>query len=314
MNLDPRVGLVLGTWCAIAVIAAVAMVVHKRVTPKRAGEKPPEAKPSGGFWQKMGSYLVINALFFLLAWGPYELFALSVVMLGFVVMMEVGGSSRWCREGPRFSASPVIYGVSTAVMIAVFAVNDPKMSFKIFVLLGILHTLHTTFGGPRELLLNRAALAACSMVYVPLTLICHLYLKYVDRTGFLVVFYYMVVCATDSFGQIVGTIVGGRKLVPTISPGKTVSGGVGGLVAGVVVGLVVHSCLPNTPLPWVVLASLFIGVSASVGDLVVSEWKRFLGIKDFGANLGAHGGVIDRFDSMMLAASAFFLFTTFMPH
>ena len=65
---------------------------------------------------------------------------------------------------------------------------------------------------------------------------------------------------------------------------------------------------------WVAFAGLVIAIAAQVGDLVISRWKRFMNIKDFSDNLGAHGGVIDRFDSMLLAASAFFLFTTIMPY
>ena len=316
---DPRTIVVLGTWIGISLLGMILMVVFRKPrkenaeTPtKESGEKQPASK--GGFWQKLGSYLLINLLFFILAWSSYNLYAASVVALGFCCMYEVAGASRWCKDGKGFFATPLWYASTCAVVISAFAVNIPEMTFKIIVTIGIVHTIIASFFGDLRLLLNRAALAGISTLYFPLCLGCHLYLKYVDPTGFLVIFYYVVVCATDSFGQITGTIFKGPKLAPLISPGKTVSGAIGGTVAAVVVALIIRKCLPGTPVHWVALAGLVISLAAQIGDLVISTWKRFMGIKDFSENLGAHGGVIDRFDSMLLAASVFFIFTSVMPH
>ena len=316
-------------------LAASAMVIHGKLRRKREaealaavnksgdegkaaeteeGKSEKKAKKGGGFWAKIGSYLFINVLFILIAWSPFKVFAVSVLLLGYICMYEVGKVSRWCREGRGFFASPHFYAVSTVIMLGTFAYNNHEISFKVLVLLGVLHTLVTSFAGDLQMLLNRSTLGALAVLYLPLCLSCHLYLKLVVPDGFLVLFYYLVVCATDSFGQIVGTIVGGKKLTPVLSPGKTVSGAIGGTIAAVIVALAIRVCLPTTPTIWVALAAVWISISAQIGDLVASSWKRFLGIKDFGANLGPHGGVIDRFDSMLLAASAFFLFTSIMPY
>ena len=314
----------MGTSLTMTVIASLAMLAnsrYKRAKEAAAGQTSDNElkaalpkKKGGGFWAKIGSYLFINVLFILLAWSSFEVFAVSVLLLGFVCMYEVAKVSRWCREGKGFFASPFFYATTTVLMLATLAYNDHKLSYKVLVFFCIFHTLITSFAGDLDRLLNRATLSSLSVLYLPICLSCHLYLKLVVPSGFLVLFYYLIVCATDSFGQIVGTIVGGKKLTPVLSPGKTVSGAIGGTIAAVIVGVAIRSCLRTTPIHWVVMAAVWISISAQIGDLVASSWKRFLGIKDFGANLGPHGGVIDRFDSMLLAASAFFLFTSIMPY
>jgi phosphatidate cytidylyltransferase len=341
---DPRAFVVLSTWVGISVVGILLMLIFRKrrhavaqlakqttktsltgtepstedteasPTGTETATKEPDKPKKGGFFQKLGSYLLINLLFFILAWAPYKIYALSVVMLGFCCMYEVAAASFYCRNSKGVFASPAWYAVSCAVVIGAFAINKPQLTFKVIVLVGIIHTIIASFVGDIKFLLNRGALAGIAVLYFPACLGCHLYLKWVDPSGFLVIFYYVVVCATDSFGQITGTIIGGPKLVPFISPGKTISGAIGGTISAIAVAIIIRSCLPNTPLLWVGLAGLVISIAAQLGDLVISTWKRFMNIKDFSDNLGAHGGVIDRFDSMLLAASVFFLFTSIMPH
>jgi phosphatidate cytidylyltransferase len=89
-----------------------------------------------------------------------------------------------------------------------------------------------------------------------------------------------------------------------------VEGALGGLAAGVVFGTAVFCCLPGYKLWQVMLFALIVSAASQLGDLIVSAWKRSLGIKDFSRMLGSHGGVIDRFDSVVFAAGVFYLLVT----
>jgi phosphatidate cytidylyltransferase len=133
----------------------------------------------------------------------------------------------------------------------------------------------------------------------------------VDNLGafWLVVFVLLVVWATDIFAYYVGRSVGHRRLAPSISPNKTWEGTLGGLGAA----LVVAAGLKLTVLSGVgwghvgALALIGGGVS-QVGDLMESQLKRSTGADDSSSLLPGHGGVLDRFDAMMVAAPLIYLY------
>jgi phosphatidate cytidylyltransferase len=118
------------------------------------------------------------------------------------------------------------------------------------------------------------------------------------------------VCLNDVFAYLSGKLLGRRKLSPHISPNKTVAGAVGALllttllVAGV--GALVFRGQPMAHPAALLLLGLIISFAGQVGDLVMSAIKRDIGIKDTGALLPGHGGVLDRFDSLLLVAPAVF--------
>jgi phosphatidate cytidylyltransferase len=114
-----------------------------------------------------------------------------------------------------------------------------------------------------------------------------------------------ITAATDAFAELLGRLCGRRKLCPRLSPEKTVAGLAGGLAMAVVVSQPLGFLLPGFDGPRLALAGLAIALGAVAGDLAFSAIKRRVGVKDFSGLLPAHGGVLDRFDSLVLAAPAF---------
>jgi len=110
--------------------------------------------------------------------------------------------------------------------------------------------------------------------------------------------------ATDTGAFFVGRTIGGRKLIPAVSPGKTVSGAIGGLVTSVLVTwlYVVFLLRPIAQLALspagIVAFGLVVSVAAQIGDLFESLLKREAGVKDSSRLLPGHGGVLDRLDSL----------------
>jgi len=111
--------------------------------------------------------------------------------------------------------------------------------------------------------------------------------------------------ATDIGAFFVGRTVGGRKLIPAVSPGKTVSGAVGGLAASILVtwlyvrfALRPAAQLSFTPVG-IIVFGLVVSIAAQLGDLVESLLKREAGVKDSSTLLPGHGGVLDRMDSLL---------------
>lgn len=122
--------------------------------------------------------------------------------------------------------------------------------------------------------------------------------------GFLVAFPITVTWIGDSAAYFAGKRWGRRKLVPRISPGKTVVGGVAGLAAAVVTAVLFSVVFLDVGrpmgmgVPMAVVSGLLIGVAAQLGDLTESVLKREAGVKDSGSLLPGHGGVLDRFDAL----------------
>jgi phosphatidate cytidylyltransferase len=114
----------------------------------------------------------------------------------------------------------------------------------------------------------------------------------------------------DAGAYFVGRAVGGRKLMPSVSPGKTVSGAIGGLLTTLIIGslyvafvLRPYASLGMT-LGGMLTFGLAIGVVAQVGDLAESLLKRQAGVKDSSALIPGHGGVLDRVDALLFAGPA----------
>jgi len=116
------------------------------------------------------------------------------------------------------------------------------------------------------------------------------------------VFGFVIVAVTDSYSQLWGRLLGRHRFCPTLSPHKTWEGLGGGLVTATVCAWLMGFLFPNTTVSHLIAAGTLIAMAAGAGDLGFSAVKRFLRIKDFSNLLPGHGGVLDRFDSLVIAA------------
>ena len=111
---------------------------------------------------------------------------------------------------------------------------------------------------------------------------------------------------TDTFAYFTGRFFGKHKLIPEISPKKTIEGSLGGIlfcvIASVLYALLIErfaASVDSTRVFGAVIVGLVIGVVSQVGDLILSTIKRRYGVKDYGFILPGHGGILDRFDSVI---------------
>ena len=118
-----------------------------------------------------------------------------------------------------------------------------------------------------------------------------------------VMFGMLIVWITDSGAYIVGRAIGKHKLAPKISPNKTWEGSIGGSVVAVLVVPTLFSLfgwLPNYNLFELLGIAILLSIAGQFGDLIESGFKRHYGVKDSGNILPGHGGILDRFDSMLI--------------
>jgi phosphatidate cytidylyltransferase len=111
---------------------------------------------------------------------------------------------------------------------------------------------------------------------------------------------------TDTFAYFVGIYLGKVKLCPSISPKKTVEGALGGIAGSVcfsiLSGIVINNIAIEINLIHFAITGFLCGIASEVGDLAASYIKRYTGIKDFGNIIPGHGGILDRFDSILFTA------------
>jgi phosphatidate cytidylyltransferase len=126
---------------------------------------------------------------------------------------------------------------------------------------------------------------------------------------------FLAVEANDIFAFVAGKTLGHMKLAPNTSPNKTLGGALGALVlTTVLVAVLGHWVFQDTPLdspPYLVVLGIIISVVGQLGDLMLSSIKRDVGIKDTGMTIPGHGGLLDRFDSLILVAPAVFHYVGF---
>ena len=125
-----------------------------------------------------------------------------------------------------------------------------------------------------------------------------------------IVYLLIITILTDTFALFTGKLIGKHKMAPIISPNKTYEGFIGGMIAGVVTAVVFYHVAINSSLPLsiLILITTILSVVGQLGDLVFSAIKRYYGEKDFSNLIPGHGGILDRFDSLIFVVLASILF------
>lgn len=125
-----------------------------------------------------------------------------------------------------------------------------------------------------------------------------------------VIYLLLITTVTDVFALFTGMLIGKHKLAPAISPKKTVEGLVGGVFMGVVAATAFYFTVINSSISLVILIliTVVLALIGQIGDLVFSSIKRYYNKKDFSDLIPGHGGILDRFDSLIFVVLAFILF------
>lgn len=178
---------------------------------------------------------------------------------------------------------------------------QPVFTLMIFVAFIALSLIDMTFLSHRPLESYLSALFA--LIYVGMFL-GHLLLIYPQRG---VLFVFLTSWGTDTVAYLVGINFGKHKLAKHISPKKSIEGALGG-VAGAVVLTVIYALFYGlqSHLFTLILIAMIASVLSQCGDLCASHFKRVAGVKDYSNLIRGHGGILDRFDSVLFAAPTVF--------
>ncbi len=151
------------------------------------------------------------------------------------------------------------------------------------------------------------------IIYIPLFLSYIVLMRNGDNGVLWIFLLLIVVFMGDTSAYYLGSYFGQHKLCPSVSPNKTIEGALGGLAASLGSGALIKTLfLPLLPWGLSLLFFLSIGIAGQVGDLFESQMKRVAHIKDSGAILPGHGGVLDRIDAVLFAAPVAYIFKEYL--
>ncbi|MGM9567379.1 MAG: phosphatidate cytidylyltransferase [Clostridia bacterium] len=151
--------------------------------------------------------------------------------------------------------------------------------------------------------LNAIAVNFAAVVYLPMTMCTAILLRSSIEDGMWFLYLLLIIqWFTDSGAYLLGSAFGRHKLMPKVSPKKSVEGAVGGIVVAVIGALLLNAFTGLLPVGLMIVAAVVVSIGGQIGDLCESAVKRWAGVKDSGKLIPGHGGVLDRFDSMLFAS------------
>lgn len=187
-------------------------------------------------------------------------------------------------------------------------------SYFIFISLFILMLMTSMIAHHEDYNIKDVAITFIGFYYVCF-LLSYIVMVREHSNGFIYVWLIFITAwGSDSGAYFTGKAIGKHKLVPKLSPNKTVEGSIGGIILAsvlcVIYGLIMNnffkSNLQHISLPSMIIGLAIIGAIGSIagqlGDLAASAIKRYTGIKDYGNLIPGHGGILDRFDSILFTA------------
>jgi len=248
--------------------------------------------------------LVAAALAAILPGGIVLALTLYVIsIIGFFELTKACG----VRVGKQINALEWI-GVLciTVYYIVTYLVQDTTygMALMIFMLIALMFAYVFGFSKYHA---NQVMNTYFSLIYAPVMLSFVFLTRQLENGIYLVWMIFISSWISDTFAYLVGVMIGKHKLAPMLSPKKSIEGSVGGIVGAAVVGALFGAYLDNTLYTehFAILLAIVGGagsVISQVGDLAASAIKRNHEIKDYGKLIPGHGGIMDRFDSVIFTA------------
>lgn len=246
-------------------------------------------------------------------WWVFLLLAVAAMVLG---LWEFYLLAKRLQLKP----DPAAGYLAGAALVTISVQNDPLGNILLvqFVIIALtMGTLiATTFrGGPYEKMIASVGATILGVLYIPL-LGSHLI---ATRVGFdptlsahLLSFFFLVLMGADAGAYYIGRAFGRHKLAPTISPGKTWEGAIGGVATALALGALSHFWFfPELPLQYIMPLAAVMSIVGMLGDLAESALKRGAGAKDAANLLPGHGGLLDRLDSLLFNAPLIYYFARF---
>ena len=254
-----------------------------------------------GFWSRIVVAIVLLPLVLGVVWlGGWWLFAIAAVG-GLMALHELYVMGRSLR--------PLVLGGYVGLLLTLLGAEVGEISWMVGGIFATVLVAFVVFGfsDARPSATAAISLTLLGVVWVGGGLGSLMLLREIPVDGRLVIFTVLLaVFADDTAAYVVGRAIGRHRMAPTISPGKSWEGFIGGTVAAMAVAFFAMYDADFLTIPESLALGAAVAFASTLGDLFESAIKRDLGVKDSGKILAGHGGVLDRIDSILWAGPAAF--------
>lgn len=249
--------------------------------------------------------LIATPLLIAIIWyGPRSVFLLVILVTVAISLLEYYALAR------RTDLSlPVYFGIllGSLLVLSSYSFSFPFILAVFFLVTALSLAYYLFTYEPNPKVIYSMGVFIAGLVYVAFFLSHLVLIRYLAMGRIWILFLLAVVFAGDAGAYCVGVLLGRHKLYPRVSPGKTIEGAIGGLAASVgAAHLMSIYFFPWITMRQVIFLALSLGVTAQIGDLVESMFKRSAQVKDSGKLFPGHGGMLDRIDGIILAAPVLF--------
>ena len=270
------------------------------------------------FWTRLGSgiILVIIALLTMSIGGIPLLITLAIISM--IAYRELTKALQGAADSKRLNALEIAGLIGVCALYTAVYFSE-ELNFMLLCIVAVfmaeMFIYVVTFPHFRA---EQVVKAFFSFMYAPLML-SFVYLTRNCSHGFFMVWMILISSwGCDTCAYVVGKLIGKHKIFPKLSPKKSLEGCIGGVLGAGLLGLLyghwfVEKVTPDQRVTWIIAFICAVGaVMSMVGDLAASAIKRNHNIKDYGTLIPGHGGIMDRFDSMIVTAPMIYFLTVLM--
>lgn len=259
----------------------------------------------------------------LIIFSQYIIYPIALAVLSLFATYEILRAIGVERE---YILSVPAYILSCALPFGSFFVTNEKSSIYLLTIAALMFFYLIYIMGVSVFSKGRISYKTIAEVFMAITYVVVSFsalsiIRYINREVgvFWLALVFIVSWVSDSMAYVVGSLIGKHKLIPEISPKKTVEGAIGGVVGAIIAfllyGLILDLAIEEMEVRYFVLAiyAAILAVVSQLGDLIASLIKREHGVKDYSNLLPGHGGIMDRFDSILAVSTILLILCLVVP-
>ena len=271
------------------------------------------------------SGLVLGAIAIGAIWAGGIYFAIAIAVFAAIALFELFGAFKKKGHKPILGAgiimllasvAPIVTDYTAPAVIRFKGIGNVNI-FAPLMVAAILYVLTAIVVKHNKYNVVDGALTIFAGAYIVFLFSYFVMLRNLEAGAYMTLLAIIGCIGADSAAFFVGCKFGKKKLIPAVSPNKTVAGSIaafgGGIVACLAFGLLLMALerFPQMAIYHYIIIGVIIGGVAQIGDLCASAMKRYCGIKDFGKIIPGHGGILDRFDAYLLAVPVVYYYYVF---
>ncbi len=254
----------------------------------------------------MGVILIPIAIYLTLFSHDYLFFAVLLL----ITLLATREFIPLVKKENIFLPIPLMWVSGIAIPFSLIIGDQKVFLCIIFILLFILFLFKMFSNNPVERVIEDISYSFFAIIFLPFLFSFIVLVREVNTMWLMFLFF--VIWASDTFAYFTGITLGKHKLIPKVSPKKSYEGLIGGIIGALIVAFIFNYYFFHLSILKIFIIAIDVIVAGVIGDLIESMIKRSANVKDSGNIIPGHGGILDRFDSILFAAPVLYFYLYFL--